>query len=385
MSQLLFPKEASMDYAQITIPKLSNNYKLYVYTAKSADSINTIDKIRKIKPSFIIDEATAKTYNIDGKQCYVVYDKKGFTGDGITYDGPFVNIIPTSEYATKVEVKKLNQHTYVNELELEPLPVNYNGTVLYYSCIGVDEENNMLTHLSAVKGVLITVDYKNGGTRHLYSSEDGKKWKYVTAIRWDEDIKIGDKNNMAAMERFGIPVIEKVPIFNTEDVNVSLRPITRNFVVLEIPNPWQKNNETYNFRKLKSYKLQNVMNEQYGDFSEPTFQSLLPLSIEKMVILRREDGLGTIPLEDMNTEDVTKWEIIRNAGIYYSRKDHKRLGLNKFNIPLGEHTAVFSEGSTQDYIKIQAESLPVKNYMYTIYLIDVYGKVSDPCDFVVRT
>lgn len=374
-----------MDYAQITIPKLSGSYKIYVYTAKSADSINTIAKVKSIMPSFVIDETAAKTYNIDGKECYVLYDTKDIEQEGVTYNGPFVNIIPTSEYATKVDVKKVNQHTYVNELEIEPLPIRYNGTVLYYSCIGVDPDNNVMTHLSIVKGVLIPVDYKNGGTRHLYSSEDGKIWNYVTAVKWNEEIKIGDKNDIAAMERFGLPVVETVPIFKTEDVNVSLKPITRNFVVLEIPNPWQNNNDTYNFRKLKSYKLQNVMDEQYGDFSEPTFQSLLPLSIEKMVILRREDATGTIPLEDIDAEDVTKWEVIRNAGIYYKRSEHKVYGLNKFNIPLGEKIAVFSEGSTQDYIKIQAESLPVRNYMYTVYLIDVYGKVSEPCDFVVRT
>lgn len=374
-----------MDYVQIKIPVLSGNYKIYVYTAKSADSINTISKVRTIMPSFIIDEKIAKTHDIDGERYYVLYDNKNVPQDGVIYNGPFVNIIPTSEYATKVDVKKVNQHTYVNELELEPLPVEYNGTILYYSCIGVDEENNMMTHLSPVKGILVSMDYKNEGTRHLYSSEDGKIWNYVAAVKWDEEIKIGDKNNIAAMERFGIPIVETVPIFKTEDVNVSLKPITRNFVVLEIPNPWQKNNETYNFRKLKSYKVQNVIDEQYGDFSEPTFQSLLPLSIEKMVILRRENGTGTIPLEDMTAEDVTKWEVIRNAGIYYNRKEHKVFGLNKFNIPLGEKTAVFSEGSTQDYIKIQAESLPVKNYMYTVYLIDVYGKISEPCDFVVRT
>lgn len=374
-----------MYFAQITIPKMSDTYKIYVYTAKNAESINTIAKVKTIKPSFVIDEAVAKTYNIDGRECYVLYDRKDFKQDGVEYNGPFVNIIPTSEYATKIDMVKLNQHTYVNELTIEPLPVKYNGTMIYYSCIGVDEENSMITHLSEVKGVMVRVEYKTEGTRHLYSSEDGKKWNYVTAVKWDEDIKIGNKNSMAAMDRFGIPVVETVPIFKTEDVTVSLKPITRNFVVLEIPNPWQKNNETYNFRKLKSYKLQNVVNEQYGDFSEPTFQSLLPLSIEKMVILRRENGLGTIPLEDMSADDITKWEIIRNAGIFYNRKEHKKYGLNKFNIPLGENIAIFSEGSTQDKIKIQAESLPVKNYMYTVYLIDVYGQVSEPCDFVVHT
>ena len=99
-----------------------------------------------------------------------------------------------------------------------------------------------------------------------------------------------DITDPATMARFGNPMVETVHIFSGKDVNVSTRPVTsRNFMVLEIPNPWQRNNKEYNYRKMKSFKLQNVCDEQYSDFSEPTFQSLLPVSLEKMVILKCVD------------------------------------------------------------------------------------------------
>ena len=40
-----------------------------------------------------------------------------------------------------------------------------------------------------------------------------------------------------------------------------------------VMNPWQKNNVYFNFRKLKSYKIQNVIGEQYGDFSSPSWRA----------------------------------------------------------------------------------------------------------------
>ena len=377
-----------MYYTQITIPKLSDNLKLYVYCSKNADSIDTISKIRTIKPNFIIDESIAKTHDINGRQCYVIYDSLDFIEqDGVQRLAPAVNIIPISEYQSSFEMVKLNDNTYLNELILEELPIKYHGTILYYSVIGVDEVNQTITHLSDVKSVLIKVNYKETGTRHLYSSEDGKTWKFVTAVAWDEEIKIGDKNNPAKWDRFGNPFVETVPIFFKENINVSLKPISRSFVVLEIPNPWQKNNQSFNFRRLKSYKLQNVVGEQYGDFSEPNYQSLLPVSIEQMIIIRKTDqkDLSTIPFTLTEDEETDIWRVVRNEGLYYNRQEHKKFGLNKYNIPLGEKFAVFSEGSVQDYIKIQVESLPAHQYLYSIYLIDVYGNISAPCDFLVTT
>lgn len=376
-----------MYYAQIAIPKISDNLKLYIYCSKNADSINTISKVRTLKPNLVIDESTAKTHEINGKQCYVVYDNPDMTQEGVEYIGLPENVIPVSEYQYDIHMVKLNDNTYLNQLELKELPLKYNGTILYYSVIGIDEANGTITHLSEVKSVLIKIDYKKEGTRHVYSSEDGKTWKYLEAVAWNEEIKIGDTTNPAELSRFGIPFVEGIPTFYKSEINVSLKPLSRNFVVLEIPNPWKKNNQQFNFRKLKSYKIQNVIGEQYGDFSEPSYQSLLPVSIEQMIIIRKTDqeDMSTIPFTTIEDDDTEIWKVIRNEGLYYNRKEHRRLGLNKYNISLGEKLAVFSEGSTQDYIKIQVESKPARQYLYSIYLMDIYGNISAPCDFLVNT
>ena len=107
-----------------------------------------------------------------------------------------------------------------------------------------------------------------------------------------------------------------------------------------------------------------------------------------MLILRRKDPkdeTAIIPFEDSVSEDVDTYQIIRKDGIYYNASEQRRLGLNKYNIPVEETTAVFSESSVQDYIKIQIAALPNHIYSYTIYLIDVYGNISSPSHFVVRT
>lgn len=381
------------------IPKVSDTYKLYVYRSKSPESINTISKIKNMTPVIVIDESTAETQDVNGVQCYVVIDKAGDTdavNTGIIYNGPVPNLVPVTEYETSISVVSVNEYTYVNQLNLNDLPTKYQGTMLYYSVVGVDEANGLITHLSKVNGVMIDSDYQNKGTRHIYScdnytGEDADVWNYVSSVPWNKDIKIGDISDASNMARFGIPVVEEVPIFSGEDVNVSTKPVvSRNFAVLEIPNPWQRNNKEYNYRKLKSYKVQNVCEEQYGDFSEPTFQSLLPVSLEKMVILRKADPENpdeVLPIEYSfnNEEGYDMYQIIRRNGIYYDAKKHRKLGLNKYNIPLEETTGIFSESSVQDQIKIQVETLPNHVYAYTIYLFDVYGNISKPAHFVVRT
>lgn len=376
--------------AKLKIPKMSNKYKIYVYRAKNAESINTISKVKTIKPVLIIDESIAETENIDGIDYYIIYDKSDFSALGITYNGPVPNLVPTTEYEVNIDVIPINNFTYVNQPILNELPIKYNGTMLYYSAIGIDEQNGLITHLSKVQGIMIDSNYKQG-TRHLYSCNDNTNnetdiWNYVTSIPWDETIKIGDIKDQANMSRFGIPVVETVNIFSGEDVHASIRPVvSMNFMVLEIPNPWQFNNTKYNYRKMKSFKLQNVCGEQYSNFSEPTYQSLLPVSIEKMLILKRVDQNNPEAIIPLGSPDCETYQIIRKDGIYYNPKEHRKLGLNKYNIPIEEKTGIFSESSVQDQIKIQVEALPNHVYSYTIYLFDVYGNISKPAHFVVRT
>jgi hypothetical protein len=377
--------------AKLTIPKMSDTYKLYVYRSKNAESINTISKIRTIQPTIVIDESTAKAQTINGTEYYVVYDKADFMAPGVTYNGPVPNLVPVTEYETQVTVVPVNDYTYVNKLVLNELPIKYMGTMLYYSVIGVDEENGLITHLSKVNGVMVDSDYQLNGTRHLYSCDENTGaatdiWNYVSSVSWDEEIKIGDVTDPATMAKFGVPMVEAVNIFSGEEVNASTRPVnSRNFMVLEIPNPWQRNNQKYNYRRMKSYKLQNVCDEQYSDFSEPTYQSLLPVSLEKMLILKKTDPKNPNEIISVNDTDCEMYQVIRKDGIYYNAKDHRKLGLNKYNIPLEEKIGVFSEGSVQDQIKMQVEALPNHVYAFTIYLFDVYGNISKPAHFVVET
>lgn len=377
-----------MKCAKITIPQMSGTYKLYVYRSKSSDDINTISKVRTLSPIAIIDESTAVPVNVNGRMCYEFLDHSGNPQTGIEYLGPVPNTLPTIEYETGVSIVQLNDYTYVNQLNLTPLPIKYNGTMFYYSVIGVDEVNNLITHLSKVNGVMVDSQYIDG-MRHLYSCDDNQnlgtdKWNYVSAIDWNDSISIGNILDKSSYDRFGCPVIEDVYMFDGSDVNVSTRPVTsNNFLVLEIPNVWQHNNKTYNYRKLKSYKVQNVYDEQYSEFSVPTYQSLLPVSIEDMIILQN-DGTDYPDLYNMGTDTVVR-HVIRRDGVYYNALKHKKLGLNKYNIPLEETTAVFSEGSVQSTINMQCEALPNHVYSFTVYIVDVYGNTSKPAQFQVTT
>ena len=374
-----------MHCVKLTIPRMSDNYKLYVYRSRNAEDINTIAKVRTIHPTFIIDESVT-----EGNE-YALYDRAGDNIPGVTYYGPVPNPVPTMEYESSVDIAKINNYTYMNALILNPLPIRYNGIMYYYSVIGVDEANNYITHLSKVGGVMVDCDYEAEGVRHIYSSDDSEtgEWKYVAAASWNEDIIIGDCNNPSQFNRFGIPVIETVPSLEKERVKAVTKGVAqKNFMVLEIQNPWMRNNKKYNFRKLKSFKVQNVMGHQYSDFSEPTYQSLLPVSIEKMLILIKDNATNpedVIAPTEMINEDVSVYQIIRKDGIFYASKKHRILGLNRYNIPLGEDTGVFSEASVQEEIKIQVRANPAHTYSISIYLIDVYNNYSDPVHMVVKS
>lgn len=369
-------------YPQLTINRVSANHKLYIYRSTNADDINTIEKIRHLEPIASINEAVAT-----GDK-YIFKDSSSVTQPaGITYNGPTPNVVPCVEYESKVRISKVNDYTYMNCFVLKPLPLKYGGIMLYYSIIGVDESANTITHLSKVNGTLVHCEYESEGTRHLYSCDDYKGkpedvWSYVAAVPWsEEEIKIGDYNDPVTFDRYKCPVVETVTPLDAEKISAQTRmTLTRNFLVMEIQNPWRKNNEEFNFRKLKSFKVCNVVGSSYSRFSEPTYQSLLPVPVEKLLILRKKNpdtpGMA-IDIEDADSDGIEKWEIIRRDGIYYNRTEHKRFGLNKWNIPLGETISVFNEASTQDTINIQMPANVSDVYDYTFYVFDTYGKHSE--------
>ena len=141
-------------------------------------------------------------------------------------------------------------------------------------------------------------------------------------------------------------------------------------------------------KKIKNKgEIQNLYNNDYGQFSAPSYQSLVPVSIEKMVILMRTNPDN--PEEEINIYDnntnTTTFNIIRRDGLFYERNTHKALGCNKWSIDTTkEQTAVFSESSVQDYINLQINASPGNIYVFDIYLIDVYQKVSSGYHYIAE-
>lgn len=369
---------------------MSDHYMLYVYRSTSSEDINTLEKVRKMSPVIIIDESIA-----EGDHYEILDDipRDEHNQAGISYVGPEPSVIPTTEYEIVLGQLALNDYTYVNTLTLNPLPTKYNGKVFYYSVIGVDLTRNIMTHLSKVSGILVKNDYESGN-KLLYENSDPddeeSEWKYLGATPWSELIKIGNVNDNVTISRWGIPVVETVPKIDVDKCSIEIAPsVRRTSAILSIQNPWHANNKDFNFRKLKSYKLKNTYENVEGYFSIPTYQSLLPCSIEKMIILYTEVDNETeqydIPINSTVESVFGKIEIIRKEGLYYNRKDHKKLGVNKYLIPKNESVAVFNEASIQEDIKIQFPGNIGSQYLFTIYLIDVYGAQSEPTSFISRT
>ena len=387
-----------MEYkAELTIPKIQGfqNVKIFVYRSTNANDINTIAKVSNLIPIIVIDQNFAQTVSINNKECYKVIDEKPENPiTGITYNGPEVKLIPVHEYSYDVQLISIDTYTYINELVLSPLNLSKKeGIIFYYSIIGVNQDSNLITHLSKVNGVLVNYISNAMLKRQLWSCDDYNdsetdQWKLVSTIPYDEtthNIKIGDITKPLTFEKYGIPVVETVP--KIYDVKVSLSSLYSNtFALLSVQNPWQNNNKEFNSRKLKSYKIRNIFNLSYGQFSTPTYQSKLPVSIEKMVIMMKTNPIDPNDTIGMGDKNADKLEVIRKNGLYYDSSKHNALGYNQWTIPLENNKlSVFSETSTQDYINIQISAVPGNLYTFDIYLIDVYYNISEPYHYVLET
>ena len=385
--------------SKLVIPKINSNkdVKIYIYRSTNADDINTISKISELQPIIIIDQSVAATRTIDGKKCYLVLDEPSVTEDpGITYIGPSINTVPITEYETSINLIHINNSTFVNELILTPLELTHSeGIMFYYSIIGVIEDDNQMTHLSKVNGVLIEYISKENLKREVWSCDDyndseDDEWNLVTTLEYDENkekIEIGNINRDYAISRFGIPMVEEVPKIPLENISVNVNSLFSNsYMVLSIENPWKKGNEKYNYRKLKSYKIRNVYENNYGEFSVPTYQSSLPTTIEKILIFMQENPKNVNTVIGINDENHEKFEVIRREGIYYNNREHKSLSYNRWSIPLENNKiSVFSETSIQENINIQISGTTGNTYVFDIYLIDVYQNVSKPSHYVINT
>lgn len=375
-------------------PSDNKDLKFYIYRSKNANDINTIAKIKNLIPVIVIDEAIYSKSNLENNE-YVVYDSKEKTLPGVNYIGPEPVSIPATEYETVFTSHMYNEYTSSAILKLVPLEITYNGIMYYYSIIGVDNTNNLITHLSQVKAELLLSDYKNQGTREIlacdnYTGFPQDTWYSIATPDWNTDIIFGDIENTITYNRYGTPFVDSVKIFKNTDIDVDTRcTMLFNHITMRIPNIWRMNNMEYNYRKLKSFKIRNIYDNKYGDFSEPTYQSNLPVSNEKMLIYKKEittENLTTreAPI-DKSDNDLLVLTIIRKDGLYYNKLQHKILGCNKYSINESEKIAVFSESSVQHEINIDFDAIGGATYNYTIYIQDVYGKYSDPCVLIVET
>jgi hypothetical protein len=381
-----------MKVAKITIPRIEGYPVMYVYRALRAEDINTIEKVRKQTPISVINWA------IGGEQSMMFYDAPEDYGNSnyfhssyVNYIGPLAAPVPVTEYSPEISIAKFNDFTYANVLKMEPLPIPYNGTVYYYSVIGVNLNNNTMTHLSKVSGILLDCDYKSG-SRHIYSCNDydmdsqDNEWTYIGAVSWNEPIEIGNVENPATFERFGIPVVETVPAMTSDDMAINTRFLyTSSTMILDIINPWCKNNSRFNYRKMKSYKIQNVYHNIYGEFSYPTHQSLLPVPIERMTIMWcAKENSEPIPLQ-AETDDIKRIDVIRKNGIFYDINIHRPLGSNIKDHKLGVKTAVYTETSINNRMQFRLPGSAGNRYVFTVYLTDTYGNVSEPAVYTSDT
>ena len=371
-----------MKQIKLTVPRLSDKYMLYVYRSSSPSDINTIEKVKESQPILSIDEA------ITIGDEYEVYDSPNvIQADGVQYYGPAPNTLPVTEYEMNIGQIMLARDSYANTLSLSPLAMPYGGVMMYYSIIGVDLTTNVITHLSKVNGVFIEQEYQEG-TVDVYScsQEDqyavDAEWEYVGNFEWDNTVRMGDCTNEAQWQRWGSVMAGIVPSIDPKECAVQTRMISSSgFCVLELQNPWWLNNEAFNFKRLKSYKLRNVLGNSYGEFSEPTYKTLLPTPIERMTILCSFDTEDQEPIPfDTEDENIYKVTIIRKNGIYYDSSEHKRLGVNRYNIPFDEQIAVFNESSTQEKIKIQVPCMQGVSMNVTMYLEDAFN-ISEPSVF----
>ena len=367
-------------------PSEDRNLTFYIYRSKNLEDINTITKIKKYNPVLVLDETTYDQTCLEDDM-YVVRDFSLNNPDGVTYLGPEPSNIPTVEYETTLHVIRVNDNTNITYLTMEPLPLQYDGIMYYYSVIALNPETQMISHLSQLQGVLFNTEYLEGKRQifctEKYTGQDTDEWEELSTITWNDEIIIGDNRNSITYARFGKPCSAKVKIFNDEQVTANTRNTSlTNYMQLSFPNIWRGNNSEYNFRKLKSYKIRNVFDNKYGQFSEPTLQQTIQVTNEQLLIFRKETRDNT-PIYRSDNDNLI-FKIIRRHGKYY-RNEYNKLEFNKYNIDANEQMAIFSESSIQDTITIDFNVKANSTYNYTFYIMDVYGTYSEPCVVMVNT
>jgi hypothetical protein len=373
-------------------PSINKNLKIYVYRSKNQADIESIGKVKNLLPIIVLDETTYQSDMMENNQ-YVIYDAPE-NPSTVTYNGPQPTAIPTNEYETIYSCKSINEYTGYNIMKMNPLSLDYAGTLYYYSIIGVDSDNSLITHISRVKAEILHSDYVSMGTREIqycndYNGLPTDVWETLTTVDWSTNIVFGDLSDTVSYTRFGSPFIDEVKIFDAKDVIIDTRCVINfNHITMTIPNVWQMDNQKYNYRKLKSFRIRNIYDEHYGDWSEPTYPSILPVSVERLLVLRKdvtsltsEERQQPIGLDEVN--DTLVYTIIRRNGKFYTTEDVP-LNYNRYTLNEDDKKAVYSENSVQPEIVFNFNATGNSAYNYTFYVEDVYGKHSAPTSIVVE-
>lgn len=374
-------------------PSVNKNLKIYVYRSKNQADIESIGKVKNLLPVIVLDETTYPESMMENDQ-YVIYDAPE-NPDTVIYNGPQPTAIPANEYETIYSCKNINEYTGYNIMKMNPLPLDYTGTLYYYSIIGVDSTNTLITHISRVKAEILHSDYVSMGTREIqycndYNGLPTDVWETLTTVDWNTNIVFGDLADTVSYTRFGSPFIDEIKIFEAKDVIIDTRCVINfNHITLTVPNVWQMDNQKYNYRKLKSFRIRNIYDEHYGDWSEPTYPSVLPVAVERLFVLRKdvtaltsEERQHPISLEELN--DTLVYTIIRRNGKFYTTEDIP-LNYNRYTLNEDEgKKAVYSENSVQPDIVFNFNARGNTVYNYTFYIEDVYGKHSAPTVVVVE-
>lgn len=354
-----------MKKIKLNIPSSKNkNLVLQIYRSTKASDIDSVVKIKKLQPIMTLREKLMQTKPLfDGRLGYEIFDMEQI-GSGINYIGPEPNPIPADVYEATVVYDKLSDYIYRPSLKLTPMEIKNDGTMYYYSIVGLNEEANTLTNVSLVKGVLMNQEY-HSGYRDIWVKEDDKISK-IGSVPWKKDgadhkdIIIGMGDTDVPM----IPINEVVPKFPIDEVEISTKNLLyQKCVDILIPNIWNK--EEYQTRTLKEFAVTNVIEEKSGIISDFSYPNKTAVDIECIKLI----------IQDLDDPSKEPYEVnlVKQFGLFY-KKEFDDLSVNPFEITC--KNGVFSK-MIREAINVVVPVELGKNYELEIKIIDTFNLISE--------
>lgn len=367
----------------------TGDFNLYVYRSIRYQDVQSIDAVKNLLPIMIINELSIPDSAILDDTYQITDSVDSGTITGVTYNGPEPSALPANEYEVIPEFIKLNRHEDYTSIILNPLPLEYEGVLYYYSIIGV--KGNFITHLSRVQAEVLKSDYINDGVREIqacnnYTGSPTDTWENLGVCEWTREIRLGWLDPDATHERFFSPFVDNIKIFTPDEITADTR-CAMNFrhITLKFPNVWQMDNRKYNFRKIKAFRIRNICDGQYGMWSQPTYQEEYPAPVERLFIFMEDVTVSEDDTDiEFNYDNVT-YTITRKYGRYYS-DTMIPLGCDKYILEQYEgNEAVFSNNSVQPQIMINFSAEGNAKYKFTFYIQDIYGQISSPVTKIIET